>query len=368
MNTRKIVVIGLLLSLVCGWVRADSGRRAVFTSTNSTEGNRVLVFEREGSGMLRPSGSFPTGGFGTGSGLGNQGAIALSERERWLLVVNAASNELSAFAVDGEKLVLTDVVNSGGVRPISVTIEHNLVYVVHAGGAAGDADSIAGFFLTSAGRLTPIPGSKRALSAANVGPAQISFAPSGDHLVVTEKNTNRIVVFPVDAQGVAGNPVIKASAGMTPFGFAFTPDAKLVVSEAAGGAPNASTMSSYVISSGGQLDTVTAALATTETAACWVAVARNGRYAYATNTGSNTVTGLRVANNGALTLMQPNGVTATTGASPIDIAVTDDNRFVYVLNGKGNSISQFRLEGDGDLVALGVLDGIPAGATGLMAR
>ena len=43
------------------------------------------------------------------------------------------------------------------------------------------------------GRLGPIDGSARPLSGTGVGPAQVAFSPDGDHLLVTEKNSNRIL-------------------------------------------------------------------------------------------------------------------------------------------------------------------------------
>ncbi len=264
--------------------------------------------------------------------------------------------------------ILTDKEPSGGMRPISIAIDKNLVYVLNAGGAVGSADNISGFYLTHDGDLLPLPGSTRPLSAANTGPAQISFAPSGDHLVVTEKGTNLIDTFSVDQNGVAGPGQVTMSSGATPFGFAFTPSGTLVVSEAVGGAVGGSLLSSYFVNTSDLLTTVTASLPTTQTAACWVVVARNGKFAYATNTGSNTVTGVRVNSSGALSLLEANGITATTGMSPIDAAVSNNDRFLYVLNAGDGSISQFRIESDGSLVSLGSLGGLPAGLVGLVAR
>src|SRR5262249_16257162 len=62
---------------------------AVYTESNAVDGNVVLVYERSLDGRLRAAGAVKTGGTGTGSGLGSQGAVALSDNERWLLAVNA---------------------------------------------------------------------------------------------------------------------------------------------------------------------------------------------------------------------------------------------------------------------------------------
>src|SRR5262245_57767217 len=72
----------------------------VFTMSNASAGNAVLAFSRAADGSLRALGSFTTGGNGTNAGLGNQGGLALDEEGRTLVVVNAGSNDITAFRVD----------------------------------------------------------------------------------------------------------------------------------------------------------------------------------------------------------------------------------------------------------------------------
>src|SRR6188474_2848756 len=62
--------------------RDESG--AVFTMDNAAAANHVLAFRRGADGKLKNDGSFATGGRGTGSGLGSQGAVVLSSNGRWL--------------------------------------------------------------------------------------------------------------------------------------------------------------------------------------------------------------------------------------------------------------------------------------------
>src|SRR5436305_1920706 len=68
---------------------------AVYTLTNAAAGNRVAVFDRASDGALTPAGTYSTGGLGSGDGLGSQGALALSQGNKWLFAVNAGSNEIS---------------------------------------------------------------------------------------------------------------------------------------------------------------------------------------------------------------------------------------------------------------------------------
>ena len=78
------------------------------------------------------------------------------------------------FAVSPHRLTLTDKVASEGNLPFSLALRHDLLYVLNAGGGAGDKDKITAFILAN-GKLVPLPGSTRSLSADNTGPAQISF-------------------------------------------------------------------------------------------------------------------------------------------------------------------------------------------------
>jgi 6-phosphogluconolactonase len=344
---------------------ADSGRAGVvYASTNAVAGNEVVVYERARDGTLTAAGKVATNGAGSGGGLGNQGAVTLSRNGRWLFAVNAGSSEVSVFATRGTSLKLVEKVSSGGQRPVSVTTHGDLLYVLNAGGV----NNITGFSIGEWGKLTPIAGSTKALSAAATGPAQVEFDPSGEALVVTEKATNKIDLYTLE-DGIADGPVVRDSNGMTPFGFAFDRRGHLIVSEAFGGAPNKSALSSYDID-GTALNLISGSVGTTQTAACWVVTTRNNRYAYTTNTGSGTVSGYRLARNGKLSLLNADGRTAVIGAgsAPTDAALTQNSRFLYVLNSAIGTVSGFRVEANGSLWPVGAIGGLPAGVTGLAAR
>ncbi|HEY0733289.1 MAG TPA: beta-propeller fold lactonase family protein [Herpetosiphonaceae bacterium] len=366
---RLALVLALFLATVAGSGAASAAVRwkgdAVYTATNAASGNAVMVFNRDQAGMLTAAGSYPTGGLGSGDGLGSQGAVILSENGRSLFVVNAGSDTISSFAVDRDGLTLIDTVASGGDRPISLTLYHRVLYVLNGG-----SSTIAGFEVDHAGRLTMIPDSTRPLSSSMANPAQISFDPDGNVLVVTEKATNMITTFKVNGDGEPSGPMAQPSAGQTPFGFAFRHDGTLLVSEAFGGAPNQSATSSYMLDRSGHLSVISASVSTTETAACWLVVTNDGRYAYTTNTGSSSISGYHVAKDGSLMLLDADGVTGSTpmGSLPIDAALSKNSRFLYVLSGGSNTISGFAVADDGSLMPLGMVGGLPASAVGLAAR
>ena len=345
---------------------APSKDGAVYTLSNSAAGNVVLAYSRAGDGTLSPIASYPTGGLGSGGGLGSQGAVTLSDNGRLLLAVDAGSDTITSFRVakDGA-LTLADHVASGGVHPISVTINDRLVYVLNDGGAG----NVAGFTVDRDGDLSSIAGSARPLTGAGVGPAQVSFTPDGRSLVVTEKAANKIVTYQVAKDGTASGPTGFSSAGATPFGFAFDQHGRLLVSEAFGGAPGASVVSSYDISKSGVITVVDPLVATTETAACWVAVTPNGKFAYTTNTGSGTVSGFAISPHGDLGLLNADGVTGVTGAgsSPIDAATSAQGGYLYVLDAGTDAISAFAIGNDGALTSVTGLTGLPPSGLGLAA-
>jgi len=337
---------------------------AVYTLSNSAAGNEVLVFSRGRHGSLSPVGSFPTGGLGTGAGLGSQGAVVLSGK--FLFAVNAKSNEVSVFKVSHGGLTLTDKVSSGGTLPISLTVHRDLLYVLNA----GDDENITGFSISKRGELTPIPGSTQPLSGVGVAPAQIEFNPRGNVLVVSEKGTNSITTYVVDHDGVAGSPNTQASAGDTPFGFEFDKRGRLIVSDAFGGSANAGAMSSYNVSPGG-ISLITGPVANSQTAPCWVVVTKNGKFTYTSNTGTSNISGYRIHRNGSITLFDDGGNTASTGAgsSPIDMALSNNSQYLYCLNAGNWTISVFRINNrHGGLKPVQILNGLPAGSVGLAAN
>ena len=342
----------------------------VYTMSNAAEGNSVLVFDRDLVGRLTPAGEFDTGGLGTGTGLGNQGGVIIDPANRWLFVVNAGTNDITVFAIDEDGLMLMDREDSGGEYPISLTYSGNLLYVLNAGGAVDGADEITGFTVGADGMLSPIPGSTRPLSDTNTGPAQISFNTDGDVLVVTEKATSLIDTFTVDSNGAAGPVSTHASSGTTPFGFAIGKRDQLIVSEAAGGATDQSSVSSYRLGKDGSLTVISPSVGTTETAACWAIVTNDGRFTYTTNAGSGSISGYSIGFDGTLALLDANGRTGNTGkdTGPLDMALSNDGRNLYTLNGQSHTIGVFKVKDKGGLAALNSHIDVPASANGLAVR
>ncbi len=283
--------------------------------------------------------------------------------------MNAGDNTISALRLnENGTLTRLSTVASGGTRPISVTAFGDLVYVLNFGNPGGAvAANISGFRLVGS-QLTPIPGSTQALSAANPNPAQIGFTPAGTVLVVSERGTNMLSTFTLNASGAANAANAQASVGNTPFGFDFAPNGLMVVTEANGGAANGSSTSTYTVNLAGVLTAVSPSVANNQTGNCWVDVNANGTFAYTTNTGSNTVSVYRIENTGGLTLVA--GAGATAGAGPVDLGLSNDGQFLYSLDATADSITTYAVAANGTInaVANAGVNGLPANSVGLLVR
>lgn len=331
----------------------------LFTLSNDVTKNELLVYQNTGNGRLKSVAQIATGGKGTGAGLGNQGALALSSNHRYLFAINPGSNDVSVFGISQRGIQLLDRAAEPGVRPVSITVNNNQVYVVNAGD-----DSIFGYrFNPRKGKLTPLANSYQHLSTANTGPAQISFGDEGEALVVTEKATNSITTFTLNNSGLPSQKYTISSAGKTPFGFSFGKMNQFFVSEAAGGAPNLTSTSAYQLREDGKVDLLNGPLQTGETAACWLVTAPNSRVGFTANTGSNSISSLAIDMQGKLSLLQAK---AAPASGPIDLAVSKNGKLLYSLNGGDHSISAYQITGKGVLNKISDVTAIPSHATGLV--
>jgi 6-phosphogluconolactonase len=346
---------------------------AVYVLTNQVN-NEVAVFRRTAKGRLTFAEAFPTGGAGDPvpqgmdpptDPLASQGALIIGPGNRFLFAVNAGSNQISVLKIKKNRLTMVDLVDSGGIRPISLALHDDLLYVLNEGGTP----NITGFTVEENGTLTPLAGSTQPLiGGAAADPAQIGFSSDGSLLLVTEKAGNRIDTYTIDDDGLPSAPINNPSNGMTPFGFAFNNSGTLVVSEAFGGAPGASAASSYSAPDNGILSVVSGSVANSQTAACWVVIPNNGKFAFVSNTGSGTISSYRVGREVEwLALVDSIAGDTGMGSSPIDMTLSNNSRFLYVHAAGSQSVVSFRVK-HGELTMIDTDGGLPLGAQGIAAK
>lgn len=368
MNSKLLMGLfgAALLTVSAGRVAADeiSHRHenavgAVYAMTNAPDGNRVVILDRYEDGTLTKTGSIPTGGAGSGGGfdpLVSQNSLILSPDNRWLFAVNAGSHEISVFRVKPDGLAWVSKVDSGGNFPVSLTFDHERVYVLNAGPAA----NITGFTLNREGQLLPIAYSTRALGSGAY--SQVGFDPEGEALIVTDRADNTILVYAVDDEGLpAQSPVTSVSNGLVPFAFIFDARGDLLVVEVG---PNA--VSSYRVSEQGALQVITGSAANGQKAACWIARDARG-HIFTSNPGSGTISSYKSSlRDGRVNLL--NGA-AGAASKPLDLAVAGNGLFLYAADPGNGSIDMFRVAQDGSLTNLGAADaGLGLFAQGIAAR
>jgi hypothetical protein len=105
---------------------------------NTATSNTIDGFARHADGSVTPlpGSPFTAGGAGLGTGLASQGAIQATPDGRYLLAVDAGSNQISVLRItaDGVPVPVGQPVSSGGVKPVSVAVSHaGLVYVANSG-------------------------------------------------------------------------------------------------------------------------------------------------------------------------------------------------------------------------------------------
>lgn len=359
MTARRTIgaAIALALALAVPGIAAahDGAAGYVYTETNAASGNSVLAFARAEDGTLSAIGSYPTDGLGTGNGLGTQGEVVLAGGGAWLLAVNAGSDDISLFSVGADgSLTLADRTPASGSRPVSLTASGDLVYALDAGGAGNVA-----VFRLADGALTHVAGSDRALSGTATNPAEVAVSPNGRFVMVTERATNTIDTFLATPDGGLRGPVSATSSGPVPYGFAFDPLGRAVVSEAANSA-----LSSYRVDGAGAR-VISASIPTGGLAACWVAVTPDGAWAFDTNAHGGTISSFAIGPNGALSLSASIAASTGVGSAPLDLATTSDGGFLYVNVSGAHGIAGFAIAADGTLTSLGALTSIPAGTSGL---
>lgn len=361
MRFRRLIggaaTLGAALAFVLPGVVAahENSTGFVYTETNASTGNAIVAYSRSDDGSLTWLGTYPTHGLGTGSGLGSQGAITLTGDGKWLLAVNAGSNDISLFRVmDDGKLAISDRVGADGTDPTSVTAHGNFAYVLDAGGAG----NIAGYWL-GGGMLHHLAGSVRPLSGSATNPAEVGFSTNGKFLVVTERATNMLDTYPVGVGGVAGSPITTASSGPVPYGFAFDLRNHPIVSEAAN-----STLSSYWLGSAGAT-VISASVPTGGVAACWVVVSPNGRWAFDSNAHGGTISSFAIHSGGSITLVQSVAANTGTGTAPLDLGVSSNGRFLYVNLAGSHMLGGYRIGTGGSLTSVTGAPVLPASASGL---
>jgi 6-phosphogluconolactonase (cycloisomerase 2 family) len=340
----------------------------VYVNDNTAGTNTIGAFDRHADGTLtRQTGSpFTAGGAGTGAGLASQGALQISPDGRFLLAVDAGSNQVSVLRIrpnGSVRLVPGGVTSSDGVLPVSVAIHGDLVFVANAGDGGSN---YTGFVLQPSGRLAPVAGSTVALPDGSQ-PGDVLFNGDGTKLAGTRVGTSLIDSFTAGSgarlTAAPGSPF--PAEGLGPFGSEFRPTnpRQLFVSNAHNAGAGSGTVSAFRDSADGTLSPIgSSPFADLQTAPCWVEISHDGHFLFTVNTGSGTISRYSIARGGVLTLLGSTPVGAV-GVGAVDARLSPDGHTLFVVESKIGAVGAFAVTG-GNLTELASSPtSLPAGAT-----
>jgi len=336
----------------------------VFVQTDDLDHNSVVAFRRDDDGRLHRVAEFLTGGRGGVEqgvpldALASQDSLTYDRAHRMLFAVNAGSNTVTSFRVDGAHLRRLDTVPSGGVFPVSVSAGHGRLYVLNA----GLSGNVTGYRIDHAGHLTALPGGSRDLGLANEARPQFITAPAdvvqtgdGRQVIVTTKANNTVDVFNVH-DGRLSAPVKNPSAAQVPFAASFDSRGRLAVANAGD-----SSLSTYRVRADGTLTTIDAGVQDGQAALCWLV--GTGDTFFGGNAGSSSISAFSVGRDGDVSLTgTPDGVVARTGGGTggtIDLAITSDERLLYAENSFAGTVEGYRIERDHTLRLVATATGLP---------
>ncbi|CAN5847795.1 hypothetical protein BH23ACT10_BH23ACT10_23900 [soil metagenome] len=403
---------------------------AVFAMSNARDGNVVVAYHRAADGTLTEAGRFDTDGAGSGSFEDTANGLVLATtggeispnnlveptdgETQLLFATNAGSNTVSVFRVDDDGLELVDVQDSGGEKPVSVTVNDGIVYVLNSGETNDDlfdADgnviancttgfrpSVSGFRLSDDGELHAIRGSRRRLSGESVsGCAQVSFNPAGTVLVATERlaqprrlDQQRSDEERIDDEGVIdtfavnrrtgrlSRAHVQDATGQGPFGFTFAKNGNLLTTEQFDGpgpiglGRGAATSyqfddkgkhrfhrrGKYRSGRRGDLVATAPSLRNGGTDTCWFVATDDGALGFTTSFfADGRISSYRLDDVGIVELIDPVATSDDAAADDVamgasDIALSGDSGYLYQLNSINGTINAFANNGDGTLALL----------------
>jgi 6-phosphogluconolactonase len=337
-----------------------------YVDGNTATANTIDGYIRHADGSLTAmAGSpFAAGGAGLGTGLASQGAIQVTRDGRYLLAVDAGSNQVSVLRVTagGVPVLAGQPVSSGGIKPVSVAVSPSgLVYVANSGTGGSN---YTGFRLSFNGTLTPIPGSTYTVPDTS-GLGDVFFNAFGDHLIGTRTGTSLIDSFVVLPGGhllaAKGSPFTGQGLGQLGAEFSPASPSELFVSNAHNGT-GLGTVSAYKDGLAGQLRSIgSSPYADGQTAPCWVEISHDGKYLFTVNTGSGNISSYSISQDGSLALIGSTPISG--GGADIDARLSPDGKYLLVDGSGMHFVSVFAVSGGNLTEVPSSPTPLPAGVT-----
>jgi 6-phosphogluconolactonase len=249
-----------------------------------------------------------------------------------------------------------------GVYPGSITVDPfgKFVYVTNEGDPwgyeAGSNGSVAMYTIDATTGALTSTGTMNGNCPGLCNPSSMVVDPSSKFAYVVTGGAGvpfSVAMYTINATTGALTPIGTIAAGPVPISVAVDPAGNFVYVATEDATPgSAGSLSMYAINA------TTGALASigtigAETDPVSVAVDPSGKFAYATNSGSNDVSMYTIdATTGALASIG----TIAAGTDPVSVAVDPSAKFAYVTNSGSNDVSMYTINSTtGSLTLIGMI-------------
>lgn len=331
------------------------------TAKREGRGQGIAVFQVDRSGQWQPVQVLPT--------TPNPSYLITDRAATTLYCVEGDGNRVTSFRIDRGTGHLTELgtVDTGGTNGVHLALspdETRLVVANYATGSIAVFPRAADGTLEERSQLVQLSGTPGPLPDDQKGPQphQVLFDPTGRHLIVPDKGTDRLHRLGYDpASGslsVLGDPVLTAP-GTGPRHLAYHPylPAFYLVDELS----SQVTVYHYdqqtaAVTAGAAVSTLPPGFEGESTAAA-IVISRDGRFVHVSNRGHDSVASFGITPVGSL---MPPALTDTAGHQPRFMTLDRAGGTLYVANQKSDSIVPFavdlvtgRLDRRGDTIATG---------------
>jgi 6-phosphogluconolactonase (cycloisomerase 2 family) len=313
---------------------ADKNSKFLYVSSNKTPGSISVFSIDQNTGALTPILGSPFAGRNLGGS--HSDFLALTPSGSFLYSLNTlgvSSENISVFAVDSSSGALSEITGSPfccteGLGGVSIDPSGKFLY-----GSALSA-RVYGFALDPVGGVpTPVPGSPfSTLSTPQDSVIKVAYDPTGSFAYVANRFLPVIQMFTIDkSTGTLTNPVTIRTVN-APITLSFTSgtaSVKYVPKFAYAANSGSNSISEYSIGSNGALTQITGSPLTDNNIPSFVTTTLSGNFVYTVNQ-NNTVSGYSVGASGALTKIASSPFSGFQ--KPVAALVDPSDTFFFVLD------------------------------------